>query len=58
MHVVPGDGVDDEPVGRTAVQGRQMHSRWLAGAADGPFDADAGVVRARSTGDGQLNPDQ
>ena len=58
MRVVPGDGVDDEPMGRATVWGRPMHSRWRAGAADGLVDADIEVVRARSSGGGRLNPNQ
>ena len=53
MRVVLDDGVDDELIGRAAVLGRSMHRQWCAGAADGLVDADAGVVRTRSTASGE-----
>ena len=44
-------------MGHSPMLGQPMHNRWNAEAADGPINADAGVV-AKLMGDGRLNPDQ
>jgi hypothetical protein len=57
MCIILDDGVDDDPMGHSPMLGQPMHNRWNAEAADGPINADAGVV-AKLMGDGRLNPDQ